>query len=163
MKRILVFSDTHGSIEAAKQIIANTENIHCIFHLGDNCHDAYELQKACGIRTVSVRGNCDYGPDSELKELVNIDGARILLVHGHQYHVNSSLLHLSFAAQESDAHAVCFGHTHRSLQEYENGILFFNPGSISRPRDGAASYGILEIRDGSIHSHIICADKKHSN
>ncbi len=159
MKRILVFSDTHGSIDAARSIIAETENVYCIFHLGDNCRDAEALRKACGKRVVSIRGNCDYDPSVPLKEIVNIDGARILLVHGHQYHVNSSLLHLSLAAQEANATAVCYGHTHRSLIEYENGIMILNPGSPTRPRGCAASYAILEVEDGYVRGHIISADK----
>lgn len=159
MKRVLVFSDTHGSIDAAQRIIAETEDIHCIFHLGDNCRDAEVLQKACGKRVVSVRGNCDYDPSVPLKELVVIEGARILLVHGHQYHVGSSMLYLSLAAQEANASAVCFGHTHRSVIEYENGIMILNPGSISRPRGCAASYALLEIENGYARGHIITADK----
>ena len=159
MKRILVFSDTHGSLDAAERIIAETENIHCIFHLGDNCRDAEALQKACRKRVVSIRGNCDYDPSVPLKEIVNIDGARILLVHGHQYHVNSSLLHLSLSAQEADVSVVCYGHTHRSLIEYENGVMILNPGSPSRPRGCAASYALLEIESGSVRGHILSADK----
>ena len=158
MKRVLVFSDTHGATDAAKRIIAETEGIDCIIHLGDNCRDAEELRKNTSIRVVSIRGNCDYDPSVAAQQLLTIDGARILLVHGHQYHVDTNLLRLNFAAQEAGACAVCFGHTHRALCTYEDGILFLNPGSISRPRDGARSYALLEIRDGFVDAFIIHPD-----
>lgn len=159
MKRILVFSDTHGSIDRAAQIVAEVPAIDMIFHLGDNCRDAYALAAETQKRVVSVRGNCDYDPSVPLKELLTVDGARILLVHGHAHHVSSSLLHLSLAAREAQADAVCFGHTHRSLVEYENGVLLLNPGSLSLPRGCAASCGLLEVDRGSVRAQILLSLK----
>lgn len=155
MKRILVFSDTHGSIATAQRIITETEGIECILHLGDNARDAEELRRVTNLRVINVRGNCDYDPSFPEKQLITIDGVRILLVHGHQYRVESSLLRLSLAAREAEASVVCFGHTHRALCAYEDGLLLLNPGSISRPRDGARSYAILEISKGAADGYIL--------
>lgn len=158
MKRILVFSDTHGSITAARSILAESRNIECILHLGDHARDAAELQAATNLRVIGVRGNCDYDSSVPEKQLVTIDGVRILLVHGHRQHAGSSLLHLSLAAQEAEASVVCFGHTHKSLCLYENGLLLLNPGSISQPRDGVRSYAILEISNGFADAQIFSYD-----
>ena len=158
MKRILVFSDTHGSTAAAERIISETQGIECILHLGDNARDTEALRRVTTLQVIGVRGNCDYDPTSPDRRIITIDGVRILLVHGHQHHVESSLLRLSLAAREAEASVVCFGHTHRSLCLYEDGLLIFNPGSISRPRDGVRSYGILEISKGAADGYIFPAE-----
>ena len=41
-----------------------------------------------------------------------------------------------------------FGHTHRMMLERENGLWVCNPGSISLPRGGPASYARLTIENG---------------
>ena len=155
MKRILVFSDTHGSTTAAQRIIAETPGIECILHLGDNTRDAAALRQVTNLQVIGVRGNCDLDPTAPDRRIITIDGVRIMLVHGHQHHVENSLLRLSLAAREADVSVVCFGHTHRSLCLYEDGLLILNPGSISRPRDGKRSYGILEISKGAADGYIL--------
>ena len=36
------------------------------------------------------------------------------------------------------------GHTHVKTSDVRDGIIFANPGSISLPKDGSNSYGIVE-------------------
>ncbi len=149
VKRIFVFSDTHGRIETAAGVVAADGHADMLFHLGDNIRDAYALQDKTGIETVCVRGNCDYSPD-DTRRLVTVCGRRILLTHGHDLAVGYSLMRLSLAAEEAQADAALFGHTHRSQMEYYGGILLLNPGSISQPRGTVKrTYAVLTVsRDG---------------
>ena len=52
---------------------------------------------------------------------------------------------LPHRAKENDCILAMFGHTHRLFWEQMDGIMVFNPGSISLPRGGKKSYGRLTI------------------
>ena len=50
---------------------------------------------------------------------------------------------------------IVFGHTHSSQNEIKNGVLFFNPGSVTdKVFAKENSYGILEI-NSSIKGRIV--------
>ena len=148
MTKILVFSDSHRNFEFMPQAVKLVQP-DMIFHLGDHISDADRLSRQYPrIPLVAVPGNCDYSSEPDTK-LLTIEGLKIMLCHGHQYHVKESLLSLNYAAKEKQADAVLFGHTHRICCDYHNGLFVFNPGSIGAPYfKGNNSYGILEI-DGS--------------
>ena len=66
--------------------------------------------------------------------------------------VKGTLSALAAAARERGADIALFGHTHLRLERYlpperdgERPLWLFNPGSISRPREGRPSYGIIDI------------------
>ncbi len=150
--KIVVFSDSHGKLEAMKQV-TKKENPDRIFHLGDCERDAARLHSFFpDIPLDGVPGNCDFG-DSPHTKLLIINGKKIMLTHGHDFNVKASFLRIAYEAQERGADAVFFGHTHRAFYENNNGVLLFNPGSVGEPRYGTqASYGVLEIEeDGSFH------------
>lgn len=142
MKRILIFSDTHGDIKKAVSII---NNIPCdlIIHLGDLLRDAREIQKLFpNICIECVCGNNDYFGTDYLK-VVNFEGINILCTHGHLYTLDKMVE----KAKSLNCTFALFGHTHRSMSQMQEGVRLFNPGSISRPRDDSPSYGVLEIEN----------------
>ena len=51
-------------------------------------------------------------------------------------------------AREEGCLVALYGHTHRMLLERIDGVLVCNPGSISLPRGGPASYGRLTVENG---------------
>ena len=55
---------------------------------------------------------------------------------------------VSQRAYEEHCALAFFGHTHRMMLERENGGWVCNPGSISLPRGGPASYARLTIENG---------------
>lgn len=61
--------------------------------------------------------------------MVELEGVKILLCHGHRYHVKSTLLPLYLAARENGVRLALFGHTHTALLEEKDGITLLNPGS----------------------------------
>ena len=98
-------------------------------------------------------------PDNKafLRELVkairvNVDGKRVLMVHGSPRKMNEYLFEdrpvSSFQriAASSAADIIVFGHTHRPYTKLVNDVLFVNAGSVGKPKDGdwRACYAILE-------------------
>ncbi|MBE7043368.1 MAG: metallophosphoesterase [Ruminococcaceae bacterium] len=152
MKRIVIFSDTHGNIHPCLRVLPGLGEISMVIHLGDTVTDCEELRGFYPqIPFVSVKGNNDwFSPQPTITE-TEFEGVKLLCTHGHSV----SRTELLTMAKESGCAFVLFGHTHRSLLTETDGITFFNPGSISRPRDGQASYGVIEIENGIAKGAII--------
>lgn len=151
--KLLCISDTHGNIENLEKVIKSVDKIDILLHAGDHIVDVDSINQH-GFEVFRVKGNCDRGTDGKLREVINIEDKKLLLTHGHQYGIKYGLHKLSYQAAEVEADIVVFGHTHRSLCSKENGVLYFNPGSITHPRDNSESYGIIEIKDGKIEGRI---------
>lgn len=141
--KILVFSDSHGNLDNMVRAVAQ-EAPDQIFHLGDGWRDAQRLHaRFPQLPFCQVPGNCDLQPGTPAERLLEIQGKRILLCHGHTYGVKRSLTTAGFAAQERDLDLFLFGHTHRPLVDRRGKTLFLNPGSIGdylRP-----FYGVVTI------------------
>ncbi len=158
--RIAVVSDSHGDVDTLKQFILQNGPFDVALHAGDGLADLYEALANLGssysapemmpYSYLGVTGNCD-AKDNLQKLIIDLESIRILTVHGHLETVNSSLIKLKYTAYEEGAGIVVFGHTHIPVSVEQQGILFFNPGSISRPRgDAQPSAGILELKAGEI-------------
>lgn len=148
--RILIVSDTHGAHENLETVIQKDGPFDRMFHLGDSEVSLEELEELAGCMVDAVAGNMDFRSTLPREKVVEVEGYRILLTHGHNDSVDQTLLMLDYKAQNLDVDIAMFGHTHVALLE-EEGIVLFNPGSLSRPRPWKAlpSYGILEIdQDG---------------
>lgn len=144
--RVIVFSDSHGVLRFARRALEEAGRVDLMLHAGDFCRDGLRLAGEAGLPVRAVRGNCDDPGEGPLEEVVEASGCRILLAHGHMGGPERWLERLLAKAAECGAGAVVFGHTHTAEIFKEKGILFFNPGSIARPRDyDRPSYGILEI------------------
>lgn len=126
MKSYLVFSDIHGDSVAKRKLKAFLSECNGAFFAGDGIS---QLIGFCDKEWHAVRGNCDYSGEEE--KVVEIDGVKILLTHGHLYGVKSGYLNLLMRAKELNAKVVIFGHTHMAEIFEEDGILFLNPGSCS--------------------------------
>lgn len=154
--KILVLSDTHGAIfESIISSLKNEKNLDLLIHCGDKYNDVPKLAKILEIdEYYQVVGNCDYGVNGEEIMLLCLEEKNILVTHGHLHHVKDGLNDLKEFAEENDVDIVLFGHTHISHDEIDNNILYFNPGSTILPKNGMASYGIIEILDGKVTSRI---------
>lgn len=152
MKRILVFSDTHGVVKYAIQIIKNTPGVDGVIHLGDIERDYRELVKEFpDIPFYGVRGNNDFMSSLEKECLLEIEEKKIFITHGHEYIRGfSNIDSLVYKGNELGADMVFFGHTHIPFFEKENGLIVANPGSLTLPRMGERSYGVIEIENGKI-------------
>lgn len=141
--RLIVFSDTHGFCEPMPKLYKKYLN-DGIIHLGDFVADArWMLARTDGHPVYHVRGNCDPGDSGEVEQLLELEGVKVFLTHGHRYHVKSGYDAAIAAARARDAQVLLFGHTHRPLLMEQEGLLIMNPGTL---RSG--EYGILEIENG---------------
>ena len=148
MKRILLLSDSHGNLNNMADAVRSTRP-DLIFHLGDCWNDALRLEKLFPkIPMKKVVGNCDWdqGP-AEL--IVEVEGKKFLICHGHAYGVKMSLLTLELSAREKQVDVALYGHTHRLFYDYLSGLTIINPGSIGAPPRGIpASYAVLTVDAG---------------
>ena len=155
--KILVFSDTHGYLDSAEHVLKRIGGrMDMVFHLGDHDEDARELQKEFPkLPFHVVKGNNDYGIDTPSQKLVRAGGKTLLLTHGHKQRVHWNPDTISYWAEEQGADVVLFGHTHVPLWDDGGRVALFNPGSISLPRGGMPTFGILTIENGRAEGAIM--------
>jgi len=161
--RFLVISDTHGDIDRASELIEQMHSlIDGVWHLGDHDRDLEKLadryQYDYGLAFQGVPGNCD--PYSRRPRILvfNVEGRRVMMIHGDGLTSGYGPGYLSSEAARQQADVVLFGHTHYPYNEEIGGRLYLNPGSLSRPRGGSKrSYAILEIENGRAYA-TLCED-----
>lgn len=153
--RIAVTGDTHGEIRLVIKVLKEVVKPALILFTGDHYRDGIKIGDTLRIPMKVVAGNCDHRQAGSGEVIVTIQGHRILLVHGHQYKVKTSMLPLKLRAAEVNAEAVCFGHTHQAGCELVDNIWFINPGSPTYPRGGEPSLAIVEIDPQHIVPNLI--------
>lgn len=164
--RFLIFSDSHGSIANMREAISRNRKtqIDGIIFLGDGLQSVQLLAEEEGIPLYAVAGNCDLGVDvtkrSTYEKLLEFDGVKLLIVHGHKFMVKSTGEIINNYARSVGADVVLYGHTHRRADNFDPGdgegsgckpLRSFNPGSISLPQTGACSFGVMELVGGNIY------------
>ena len=157
MTKLLILSDSHGSTQAVRRILAAEKDAGAVIFLGDGLHDLeLALTEAPKMRVYSVAGNCDFGALEPLDGLAAFDSVVIFYTHGHMYGVKYDLDTLAEAAAARGAEVALFGHTHIPLEEQHGTVLLFNPGSCGRCYTGPDTYGVLTLADG----RVLCAEHK---
>ncbi|MDQ0340350.1 putative phosphoesterase [Caldalkalibacillus uzonensis] len=144
MTKALIISDTHGLTEEVARV-ASLFSFDQAFHCGDFCVDEnlFPFNKM-----ILVKGNNDFHADVPFDQVLDWQGIRFLITHGHTYQVHYSLLQLKYRAQEAEAQIVLFGHTHKPVCFEEDGIIYVNPGSFKVPRGFSKPTFILLDIDG---------------
>lgn len=155
--KIGVVSDTH-SRPLPKQLLDEFKGVDMIIHAGDFC--AFEdAQKFLSIKNLkAVFGNMD---DYKIRQLfpetqiIDVEGVKIGVFHG-EGSPKTVLNSVKDKFKGKGVDILIFGHSHVPLNEKQNGILYFNPGSpndlITAPY---CSYGIIEIDNKNIKANII--------
>ncbi|MGI8316870.1 metallophosphoesterase family protein [Halobacillus mangrovi] len=143
MPKVLIMSDSHGLTEEVTEVKErHRDEVDAMLHCGDSelSYDSIELQDFH-----YAKGNCDFQPEMENDQVVTVGDVTFLVTHGHLYQIKSTLMPLSYRAEEVGAQVACFGHSHIAGAETVNGTLFINPGSLRLPRDREEpTYAILE-------------------
>ena len=148
--KILVFSDSHGNTSRMISAIADHgRSVDMIIHLGDGVRD-FEYVKSVypDIPTVSIKGNGE--SFSRDKCILDLDGVRIMCIHGHTYGVKEDITRAAMCAVTDDCDLLLYGHTHRAYDNLfcapdEKTVRLFNPGSIGKSYP--PSYGIVNIAE----------------
>ncbi len=161
--RLLIASDLHGSAARAGLIRDRVRELkpETVVLLGDLLYhgprnplpenyapkEAVEILADLGAPVIAVRGNCDAEVDelvlpfhlAENAWLLDDGGRRIFAIHGHQLHINGGGL------PAPEGVAVLSGHTHVPTAEKRGSTHFWNPGSVSLPKnDLPPSFGWYE-------------------
>ena len=154
MKRILIFSDTHGYTDPCIRIINESANISAIIHAGDYTRDAEDLSYIYpDIPLHYVRGNNDMLSRAPDNITIIEGGARIFVTHGHMERVKYEyeLTTLKSRATRVNPNLVIFGHTHKPYTEYWGNATILNPGSVRYSR----TYAVAEIENGRVTTKIL--------
>lgn len=158
--RILIASDIHGRLLAAKRLetVINNLKPERILLLGDFLYNGprngvpadYDPMGTVAIlnhfaaQVIAVRGNCDSRVDETLlrfrmedSKVVYLNGFRCDLIHGDL--LTSELLEV----ERGDL--LIYGHTHVPVLKKTDGVIYVNPGSIGFPKQGSpASYAVMD-------------------
>ncbi len=155
MKRILIFSDSHGDTDRCMEIINKYRGqLDMVIHAGDTARDAEDLSYIYDdIPFKYVRGNSDIVSSANGDLIVLFGGIKIFVTHGHGYKVKYEMHYSTLVkkAQELDADLCVFGHTHIPYTAFEGKLTVINPGSV---RYGG-TYAIAEIEEGEVKTAIL--------
>ena len=153
--KYLVVSDIHGASDSAQVIsdVFKREKCDLIICLGDILYhgprndlpnnycpkDVIKILNPLANKIIAIKGNCEAEVDQmvldfKINEILNmeINGLRCHLEHGH--HLDDF---------KGDCDIVLYGHTHIPDNSIKDGIMYFNPGSITLPKNNSKrSYAI---------------------
>lgn len=147
--KLLIFSDSHGDVGSMVEIV-EWERPDELIHLGDYWRDAEELSYVYPELMISmVPGNCDDCFGKKGKLMLEREGVKILLAHGHQWRVKSGPALAQETAMESGADILLYGHTHKAECRQENGLWVMNPGTVGGRR-APATYGVIMLDGGEV-------------
>ena len=180
---ILVISDIHGSAAALKTTLDSFPDFDMLLLCGDylnhgprnplpdgwNPKETAAILNANAEKIACVRGNCD----SEVDEMVlsfpclasytNIflpprpgqsgeNPNRIFVHHGHLYDREK------LSSWLPPNTLVVSGHTHVTVLEKDNGLVYFNPGSISLPKCGdGKTCGLIRTDERGVSEIRLCS------
>lgn len=153
--KIGIISDSHGNNDGIIKAIKKIGQVDLWLHCGDYGKDSLFIKKQTQNDVIAVQGNCDQCNDYKIDEFIDLFGKKIWLTHGHKYKIKQSKSELLWWAKQYEIDIVIFGHTHMAESTELDDIILFNPGSVSIPRHGNASCGILEITDEIVKFEII--------
>ncbi len=152
--RILVISDSHGRNDDVAGVIRQVGAIDMLIHCGDVERGDDYIRSLVDCPVYMVAGNNDYNLDLPPKVIVQIEDYRVMVVHGHTYHVYRDTRYLKKVALENKIDVVMFGHTHVPFIDIGPDITILNPGSLSYPRqaDRKPTFLLMEIdKEGQAH------------
>ena len=153
MKRILVFSDSHGLTDLCEDAISRIP-ADIIVHAGDYVRDAEKLAALFPDKDIRyVQGNNDLWAKAPRELIIDAGGAKIFVTHGHLQHVKYETNYATLArtAKENGCGMAVFGHTHITYEGETDGVKLLNPGSTLF----GSTYAIIEVENGITTSCIM--------
>jgi uncharacterized protein len=141
--RIFVLADTHNRLPENVSLMARDADE--IWHLGDVCAERIlDELRAIGSPVTLVRGNCDSNYEWPLVIDLTRGGLKFRLQH------------IPPERPPENVDVLLHGHTHVSRNERRSGVLFLNPGCVTRPNRGSpASVAWLEVIEGKVNWRLV--------
>jgi len=154
LTRILVIGDFHiprraKAIPVEIDDFIETNSFNWILCTGDLIHEniKQKLEQIAPMKIVI--GNMDPAFPHPDRELLEVDGWRIGLIHGHIIYPRGDKEQLLEVAKRLNVHVLISGHTHSDFIHFQGGILLLNPGSAvgawSFVASGIPSFMVLEL------------------
>ena len=150
--KALIMSDSHGDRSGIRYLVEQARNrtgsLDAYIHLGDGARDFESLENFFhGLDPKAhlwqVRGNCDtLSCDAPRFRVVTFGGTSMLLTHGHEQMVKTTLSYLDDLARGYACTLALYGHTHQPAMDMGT-VLMINPGSV---QDGRIAF--LEVDEG---------------
>ncbi len=135
--KLLILSDAHipdreNEIpKAFVEVIESSAPYDVVIYAGDlTGEEMLEYVKGLGEEVYVVRGNMDYLPLPE-KVTLQVDGRKVLVLHGHQVRPRGNLKALSELARREGGEVIIHGHLHVPVVKEVDGVLHLNPGSVT--------------------------------
>jgi uncharacterized protein len=131
--RLGILSDTHGLLRP--EVFTHLDGVDLILHAGDVGAPDLLVELEALAPVLAVHGNTDgFSLRARAPEIIQqtLGGARVVLLHGHQFGRSPNPKNLREAFPEADL--IIFGHTHVPLLEEADGCVFVNPGSCGPQR-----------------------------
>jgi len=158
--KIGVISDTHIRDSTHKlpgALLDAFKDCELILHAGDLVDLSVIDQLIKVTKVEAVRGNMDL-PKTQAalqdKKILDLCGKKICLMHGYGNPKNLINV-LKKSLSKYKPNVIVFGHSHVPMNEYVDGVLFFNPGSATDTIFSTyRSYGIIEMTKGKIKADI---------
>lgn len=159
--KVLLVSDSHGNSNNIVKAINRNPDINMVIHLGDILGDIFKVMKEFKhLRYEFVPGNNDWNSGYPPEKILDIEGKKVFITHGHAYNVKFDYLRLAMKGKSIGADAVFFGHTHIAEEVYSDGMLVHNPGSICLPSGFTApTYSIAHIKRDKILTRYMAINK----
>ncbi len=141
--KVVVFSDAHGSKRTIKKVLDYNPDARHVISLGDSeLRHKYLLD----LNIIAVKGNYPLDGGLGYETILEIEGKKLFITHGHKYGVRRDIRELVEKADKTGVDVVLFGHTHIPFIDRINGVHYLNPGSIISPRSNhSPSYLVLNI------------------
>lgn len=140
--KIVIISDTHGDFYELKRVAMIENGANMFLHAGD--------VEAFGDENISpfaaVKGNCDYGFSKFPKEFWAQTPYGLLYMRHYPYFGKEELE--SF--YQKGARILVHGHTHIKENKMYKDMFILCPGSLTKPRDGSASYLVLDVTEKEV-------------
>lgn len=155
MKKILVISDTHGSVKGIEKLMPLIEENEYVIHLGDGAGDMREVSAKYPEKVYVCGGNCDFFAPYPSEGILDVESVRIFYCHGHKYGVKSGLVGLAYEAKKQGCDVALYGHTHEALITELNDVLLINPGTLRRAVGEGGSYCYLVVNKDKVTPVIV--------
>ena len=147
--KVGVISDTHGTVHKAVFDVFN--GAEHILHAGDIGDEDIIVELETIAPVTAVHGNVDHFPISSRypsHQIVELNGYKILLYHIPAFPKERWQDQLSKPGLAKDIRVIVNGHTHMGEIDWQDQVMFLNPGSAKKGRHGAPrSVAILELPD----------------
>ncbi len=147
-----ILSDTHGLLRP--EALAALRGVEHLIHAGDvgNPTILHDLRQLAPL--TAIRGNIDRSPpcsDLPATEAIELAGHLLYIVHARN--------DLDINLVAAGVGVVIFGHSHKPLTEWHDGVLYLNPGSAGPRRFSLPiSVALLHLEPGLIRAEIIPLD-----